>query len=92
MAHGVGPKGQIVIAKELRDRLGVKPGWLTLQRLVEDHVELYFLPPEHRKSLKGSLAAHIKARVRPGEEWEEARATAWSHAAEERLRAAEGPT
>ena len=43
MAHFVGPKGQIVIAKEIRERLGVAPGWLTIQRLVDDHVEVYFL-------------------------------------------------
>ena len=56
MAYVVGPKGQVVIAKEIRDRLGVEPGWLALQRVVGDHVEVHFLPPEHRKSLKGSLA------------------------------------
>ena len=92
MPHLVGPKGQVVIAKELRDRLGVQPGWLALQRLVEDHVEVYFLPPEHRKSLKGSLARHIKTHVGPGEEWDKARATAWSRVAEERVRAAEEPS
>lgn len=81
MAHVVGSKGQVVIAKEIRDRLGVEPGWTALQRLVGDHVEVYFLPPEHTKSLKGSLASHLKARVRPGDEWERARDTAWKSAA-----------
>jgi AbrB family looped-hinge helix DNA binding protein len=81
MAYVVGPKGQVVIAKEIRDRLGVKPGWLALQRLADDHVEVYFVAPEHRKSLKGSLAKHVKAHVAPGEEWSKARETAWSEAA-----------
>ncbi len=63
MPYLVGPKGQIVVAKELRDRLGVKPGWIALQRLAGDHIEVYFVPPEHEASLKGSLARHIRARL-----------------------------
>ena len=85
MAHVVGPKGQVVIAKEIRDQLGVKPGWLALQRLVHDPVEVYFLPPEHRKSLKGSLAKHLGARVAPGEEWDKARDMAWEKAGKQKV-------
>ena len=84
MAHVVGPKGQVVIAKEIRDQLGVAPGWLALQRLVNDHVEVYFLPPEHRKSLKGSLAKHVKVRIGPGREWDRAREAAWVKVAGQR--------
>lgn len=84
MAHLVGPKGQIVIAKEIRDRLGVEPGWVALQRLVGDHVEVYLVPPKHRKSLKASLARHIKTRVGPGEEWDKAREDGWAQAAREK--------
>ena len=86
MAYVVGSKGQVVIAKEIRDRLGVEPGWTTLQRLVGDHVEVYFLPPERRRSLKGTLAPQLKARVAPGDEWEQARDTAWKSAAGRRVR------
>lgn len=81
MSHVVGPKGQVVIAKEIRDKLGVKPKWITLQRLVNDHVEVYFLPPEHRESLKGSLAKYTGLSVAPGQEWDEARDMAWDKAA-----------
>ena len=35
MSYKVGAKGQVVISKELRDRLGVKPGWTVVQRLVD---------------------------------------------------------
>ena len=90
MAHIVGHKGQVVIAKEIRDRLGVEPGWIALQRLVNDHVEVYFLPPEHRKSLKGSLARHVKINVGPGKEWDEARAATWRAASVEKV-GAKGP-
>ena len=85
MAHVVGTKGQVVISKEIRDRLGVESGWLALQRLAGDHVEVYFTPPEHRKSLKGSLAEHIKVRVGPGQEWIRARDKAWRKAAKRKI-------
>jgi hypothetical protein len=39
----------VVIAKEIRERLGVQPGWVALQRLVGDCVEIYFLPLEHNQ-------------------------------------------
>ena len=84
MAYLVGPKGEIVIAKDIRDRLGVEPGWISLQRLVDDHVELYFLPPGHRKSLKGSLAEHVKVHVGEGKEWDKAREETWKMEAQDR--------
>ncbi len=85
MAHVVGSKGQIVISKEIRDRLGVESGWTALQRLVGDHVEVFFVPPEHKESLKGSLAAHLKVRIPTGGEWDKARAAAWNKAAREKI-------
>lgn len=78
MAHTVGQKGQIVIAKEIRDQLGIQPGWLALQRLVDGHVEVYFLPPRASAvTHKGSLATHIQVSVPPGEAWDRAREAAW---------------
>jgi bifunctional DNA-binding transcriptional regulator/antitoxin component of YhaV-PrlF toxin-antitoxin module len=82
MAYLVGNKGQVVIAKAIRERLGVKPGWVALQRLVGDRVEIHFLPPEHRESLKGGLAQYLKADVPQGEAWENARVAAWEAAAQ----------
>ena len=61
MTHKVGTKGQLVIQKEIRDKLGIQPGWLSVQTVVGNHVELRFLPPEHTRSLRGALADHIKA-------------------------------
>lgn len=85
MAHRVGPKGQVVIAKEIRDQLGVQPGWLALQRLVDGHVEIYFIPPEHNRSLQGSLAAYATRSLPPGEAWDRAREMAWDEAAREAM-------
>jgi bifunctional DNA-binding transcriptional regulator/antitoxin component of YhaV-PrlF toxin-antitoxin module len=83
MIYLVGTKGQVVIAKEIREQLGVKPGWVALQRLVGDRVEIYFLPPEHQENLKGSLASYIQTRVAPGAAWDSARHAAWEKAAQE---------
>ena len=86
MPNIVGTKGQVVIAKEIRDKLGIGPGWITIQRAVDDHVEIVFLPPEHRQSLKGSLAPHIKTRVAPAE-WRRARDSGWHDAATQKHQA-----
>ena len=80
MAHVVGHKGQVVIAKEIRDSLGIAPGWVALQRIVDDHVEIRFLPPEHRESLKGSLAPYITRHFPSSAEFVEAKEQAWNSA------------
>ena len=90
MAYIVGPKGQVVISKEIRDKLGVKPGCLALQRVVDDHVEIYFVMPEHNRSLSGSLAPYTKVSIRPGLEWDKARQMAWESAAMDKVGLAEG--
>lgn len=84
MASVVGAKGQVVISKEIRDRLGIEPGWLALQRVVNEHLEIYFVPPEHRKSLKGSLAPYLKASIGSGPDWDKARQMAWEREAIEK--------
>lgn len=72
----VGPKGQVVIEKQIREHLNVQPGALAVQRLAGDHVEIYFLPSPHRRSLRGALAKHRRTSVSP-EAWAEARDRAW---------------
>ena len=82
----VGTKGQVVIAKEIRKQLGIEPGWLTVQRLVDGHVQIYFVPPEHSRSLKGVLAPYTKQHLPPGE-WDRAREAAWEEAARAKMSA-----
>ena len=59
MAAIVGPKGQVVIDKAIRDRLGISPGWRAYQTLDDGCVKIYFRPPPHSRSLLGTLRPHI---------------------------------
>lgn len=72
-AHVVGTKGQVVVEKAIREQLGVKPGWQVMQRVVDGHVELHFLPPRHNRSLAGVLKPHLKRHLLTDEDWAEAR-------------------
>ena len=92
MAHVVGQKGQVVIAKEIRDSLGIAPGWVTLQRVVDDHVEIRFFPPDHRESLKGTLAPYLTRHIPSSAEFADAKEQAWQSAAQGRLHRDSPPT
>jgi AbrB family looped-hinge helix DNA binding protein len=83
VTYNVGAKGQVVIAKEIRDELGIGPGWMTFQQVVDGHVEIYFVPPEHDRSLKGTLAKYAK-NVPSGASWRKIRDTAWEAHVKER--------
>ena len=86
MPNVVGQKGQVVISKEIRDKLGVEPGWWALQIIVDGHLEIHFVPPEHNRSLLGSLAPYTDVVIQPGEEWDKAREKAGEAAAWERVK------
>jgi bifunctional DNA-binding transcriptional regulator/antitoxin component of YhaV-PrlF toxin-antitoxin module len=79
VGNRVGSKGQVVISKATRDRLGIRAGWEALERVVNDCVEIRFLPPPHDRSLKGSLAQAV--RRRPRGSLTGARRDAWARAA-----------
>jgi AbrB family looped-hinge helix DNA binding protein len=72
VAHIVGSKGQIVIEKEVRDRLGIQPGWKAIQMVSDDHVRIYFIPPEHNRSLRGAAKPFIRRWPGPDEDWDDA--------------------
>lgn len=60
MATKVGIKGQVVIDREIRERLGIRPGMLAVQQVVDDHVEIRFVPGSHRRSLAGAARPFIR--------------------------------
>jgi bifunctional DNA-binding transcriptional regulator/antitoxin component of YhaV-PrlF toxin-antitoxin module len=79
MSNLVGEKGQVVIQKPLREALGIQPGFVTVQTLVNDHVEIRFYPPEHTRSLRGALKKYATRILSTGE-LREAREKAWDEA------------
>jgi len=48
-------KGQIVVPKEIREKLGITPGKRILMRLVNDHAEITPLPDDPIKEMRGIL-------------------------------------
>ncbi len=67
-------KGQIVIPKAIREKLGIGPGKRVLFRLAGDHAEIVPLADEPIKAIRGILKSEIslseellKERKRDGE-------------------------
>lgn len=84
MPTKVGTKWQVVIEKDVREKLQVQPGSRTIQRVVGDKVEIAFIPPPHKKSLRGILAKHIHPRYKKETSWEKIRETTWKRVAREK--------
>jgi len=83
MSSVVGTKGQVTIEKQIRDSLGVQPGWRAIQRMEGDRVVLEFLPPKHRRSLAGILEHATTVRIPAGEAFEDAVEQAWADSVRE---------
>lgn len=80
MAATVGARGQVTIEKPLRDQLGIGPGWRVIQRRVGDCIEFRFLPPRHRRSLRGVLSDPNGPHFETETELREAIDAAWTEA------------
>lgn len=61
MANQVSERGQITIDRAVRKQLGIRPGMVAFQQVVDDQLRITFLPAPHRNSLFGILH-------KPGEE------------------------
>lgn len=64
----IGPKGQMVIEKELREKLGIGPGWYAVQELSGDRLVVRFEPPLHDRSLAGVLRQYAKETELPDDQ------------------------
>lgn len=58
----------MVIEQRIREQLGIQPGMRTVQQVIDDHVEIRFLPAEHTRSLAGAARPYIRRWPAP-EEW-----------------------
>ena len=81
--YKVGEKGELHIRNELMEELGIGPGWIVLQRVVDNKLELEFLPPEHRESLAGSLSDFKGPGIPEDADWSKVREEAWTWAVKE---------
>lgn len=55
----ISSKGQIVIPKEIREKLGIAPGKRLLLQLVGEHAEILPLPDDPVKSIRGMLKTDV---------------------------------
>ncbi len=73
MPGTVSSRGQITIDLDARRELGIEPGMVAHQRVVDGRLEVVFLPAPHTRSLAGVLrrAGEVGTRL-TGEELETA--------------------
>jgi AbrB family looped-hinge helix DNA binding protein len=77
MTSRVGDRGQITIAKAIREELGIYAGDETVQHVEDGRIVIEVVPGRHRRSLAGSL--RDKVTVRPEDEsWPAVREAAWA--------------
>ena len=76
MTSRVGERGQITIAKAIREELGIYAGDETVQRVEDGRIVIEVVPGRHRRSLAGSLRDKV-GRHPADESWEALREAAW---------------
>lgn len=62
MTSRVGERGQITIAKAIREELGIYAGDETVQRVEDGRIVIEVVPGRHRRSLAGSLREKVTRR------------------------------
>ncbi len=51
-------KGQVVLPKKEREKVGIKPGSKVLVKAVDDHIEIYPMPDDPVRHLCGIFEQH----------------------------------
>ncbi|MCL5958920.1 MAG: AbrB family transcriptional regulator [Chloroflexi bacterium] len=65
----VNPRGQITIERAARERLGVRPGMVAVQQVVDGQLIITFIPAPHDRSVAGKLGR--PPRLAHVEDWRE---------------------
>ncbi len=68
MSAVVNPRGQITVDREIRERLGVRPGMVAVQQTVGNQLIVTFIPASHKRSAAGMLG---RPRRRVPRDWSE---------------------
>lgn len=76
MTSRVGERGQITIAKAIREALSIYAGDETVQRVEDGRIVIDVIPGRHRRSMAGALRTKV-GRVPPDESWAALRQAAW---------------
>lgn len=63
MVSQVSERGQITIERSIREKLGVEPGMVAYQSIVDGRLEVVFLPAPHKGSLYGALKGRAAGRA-----------------------------
>ena len=82
--YKVGQNGEMYIRKELMEALGIGPDWIVLQRVVDNKLEVEFMPPEHKESQAGVFAKYVTEENKfSDEDWHRIKDEAWTKAIKE---------
>jgi hypothetical protein len=83
MTSSVSTRGQITIDRQAREALSIEPGMEAVQIVVDGHLEVYFLPARHNRSLLGVLPPREPVSI---EDWDRIREGAADAIAADALR------
>ena len=75
MSNVVGERFQITLDKAVRRELGIKPGDLAVERVIEGRLVVDFVPALKRESLFGIFR---RPDLEPVTDWEAVRVRAWT--------------
>jgi len=76
----VGERFQITIDKEIRRKLGIRPGDRAIERIEDGRLVVSFMPAPHSESLLGTFRRPDRA---PIDDWQQIKDDAWSSRAAE---------
>jgi AbrB family looped-hinge helix DNA binding protein len=75
MANIVGERYQITIDKDIRRKLGIKPGDRAIERVEDGRLVVYFMPAPHSDSLRGIFH---QPGMKPITDWRALKDRAWA--------------